>query len=1393
MSDFSSKLDSVKKQMQATQGSVGIAEKIRLAKEAKEREESLGLPAPQLPSEDKSETFRDRLSAIKDAASYVGSTSYQSFNTAAAGLYGSSANVFHTLDNWSSFISRKTGLDKSGIFGRIAEDQARISRGFEEKGINPEDGLFHALAYHIYSGFGKATFDLPIIMAAGLPAFSAAMAGGEAAGDESASTGQVIRSTGEGLAHGLILHSVFKHLAPYTKTMQMSSAALVMGGESMVAELQKPFEQRDLSRVIADAFIGAGLAAGGKGKTTLREASDQFYRSNRADIDRAAEILGVETRGLQRAKARAIAEKFNRDKRNFEEVIKEYEEEIKSITGVIQQIESDVPADLAYANKQSIGSRKRLDVEFLKGGEKVITHGDLTKIDMALAFVEARYPNLVKMRTEVVTRQVGKYTTEVVPGGIDFVEFLNAYGKYHGLQTVSKKHLPDGTVKREVKGQVIIRFGRDTVGDYISTITHELTHNATTINWSAEKVDAAAKGKYPNEYKKAKEGSLLGGEYSSTELVARNAGIRAEKRYYNEVFAEIQRLTADARELKINKETQLELLKVEYKIKFAAASAKDQKKTVSMQMEGAAKPPAEDEVTAVRGDISYAKPKGDIWSFSWRWRSMESLLKKFPEARDIAGENIEAQLRAHHNIYTIDEALFREIETNVPKDQRKHLRTAVERLYRLREKDPNTAQKLIDEGGIYQSANRIIGYFENMRDTILQYKREMYHRKVPKDLYDAFIATIALNPDKAMSMDEYIENMARAYGVKYEPLKEYVTEYKAIEKWGLKDFVTNIEVGSWRVIENLSDGTQIVRAVGTTRKEATRKAEQIRDAGEVKGDLVISSEFRKPVDPTQPRKGILRGEEDIMKALRTYSRVIRQKIEFDTAESIMLKKFKEDEGSILYPHNVRKSLIKQLNDARFVHSWGDEVLDSLQQGFSIGGRHFKGFGGRPLTFTRAVQTATGITANAKLGYRLVGGFVNYVSGHGHTWVKSGADYMAKGIEFMRSPEGKRFLIEEEAYLGLDFATSEAGKVHSKTPWYKPLGTFSMPEPGIRRLSVATNYVYALEKLGMDAESARLFARRGVRAQNFTYNTAAIPGILRSPGGKLVGQFKTYLVKEMEFLSTLSGKEWGRYLTLQMMLGGPRAMLATLKSVPFLGLLGVFDKIEEELLKDKTGLSSGVPGVLLGADISAPASFQVVPERPEDNFGPFLSEMVKFWSGYLKPTLEGQPYTLNNAADWARNVAPIARHWDALIQSVLTEDKNGQVWIRDNLKFRGTGARPMITAVGAPKYLVNGNWDRALMVAGAGTTSKAKVQVANRLMAEARKKDNESRKKISRELLDSIQSNTPISQDLVEKLAIFQIDQETIDAAYAIREMTPKERALFYNNTVLKLKALDLYE
>ncbi|MHC4622080.1 MAG: hypothetical protein ACYTEQ_30450, partial [Planctomycetota bacterium] len=172
--------------------------------------------------------------------------------------------------------------------------------------------------------------------------------------------------------------------------------------------------------------------------------------------------------------------------------------------------------------------------------------------------------------------------------------------------------------------------------------------------------------------------------------------------------------------------------------------------------------------------------------------------------------------------------------------------------------------------------------------------------------------------------------------------------------------------------------------------------------------------------------------------------------------------------------------------------------------------------------------------------------------------------------------------------------------------------------------------------------ARVFARRSMRFQQFTYDIASLPRIMRGPTGRLVYKFKPYLVKELEFITTLRGAEIPRYIAAQLALGGPRALIYTLKTLPLLGSLYLLDDADDWLNHNWPHASRGV-GSLVGVDVTAPVTFQF-PERTEDWFGPFFADLYRLWKDVYVPLSQGQGHLEDTLREGVIKTTPALYNW-----------------------------------------------------------------------------------------------------------------------------------------------------
>jgi len=390
-----------------------------------------------------------------------------------------------------------------------------------------------------------------------------------------------------------------------------------------------------------------------------------------------------------------------------------------------------------------------------------------------------------------------------------------------------------------------------------------------------------------------------------------------------------------------------------------------------------------------------------------------------------------------------------------------------------------------------------------------------------------------------------IDNARRS---EVEKLRKQVQEFKEIDQWGLRDYYTHIELGSWAVLDPNGDA----RAFAKTEKLANKKARELRQQARQRGESlppleVVASVNR--VKPMEERRDVgLRGEEDISEVLPRYVYAMEKQIVFNP----VFAKYAKD-----------KSQNTQLYDARSVR-----VLDSMKKTI-VGGKPIwvdkvadavsVAFGWQTGKGSRNLARMRGYAADLKLGYRAVATTVNTMGGFGNTWAALGTEFFLKGRKVLKEGQytdsaGKiinmdRKIRENSFLLGIDFAIDTDGSIRSRTKIWQPLGIFQLPEKFIRRHSFAANYVYHREVLGMDDFEATENAILNVRFQQNAYNLVSLPKLFRRPDTKTIFQFKTYMVRQTEFLSTLRGKQLARMAWVMLVMGGTRGLIYTLVSLP----------------------------------------------------------------------------------------------------------------------------------------------------------------------------------------------------------------------------------------------------
>ncbi|KKL58519.1 hypothetical protein LCGC14_2224580, partial [marine sediment metagenome] len=366
----------------------------------------------------------------------------------------------------------------------------------------------------------------------------------------------------------------------------------------------------------------------------------------------------------------------------------------------------------------------------------------------------------------------------------------------------------------------------------------------------------------------------------------------------------------------------------------------------------------------------------------------------------------------------------------------------------------------------------------------------------------------------------------------------------------------------------------------------------------------------------------------------------------------------------------------------------------------------------------------------------------------------------------------------------------------------PLWLFSRPERGIRRASLAANYLYAKNKQGMSDAAARVFAQRSMRVQSFVYNTTAMPRWMRSPLGKLVGQFKAYIVQEMQFLSTLSGGEWVRYLALTGMLGGPQAIMHVLQSLPLLDNMGVLEKIEEWMLNQRISEDVpliggkrwmfGVPG-LLGTDISISAAVQI-PGKLNEWAGPFISDVIKI--GQM--TYDG----LNIGFEEAFGVKEFKESNTAVGKTQAVVDKVGQFMVQMNYmndilttqyKFQPSGEIWARNRDQYPTFPIESTMDYVKLFMGAKPIQKAVYQNKVRIVQRTMRRRTERVRNLVTRGIRLFNSEMRLPPNFVEDLVREGVpDSDSFVRALTNRQLTPEQRYLMGKSKVDQLFTLDVF-
>lgn len=160
--------------------------------------------------------------------------------------------------------------------------------------------------------------------------------------------------------------------------------------------------------------------------------------------------------------------------------------------------------------------------------------------------------------------------------------------------------------------------------------------------------------------------------------------------------------------------------------------------------------------------------------------------------------------------------------------------------------------------------------------------------------------------------------------------------------------------------------------------------------------------------------------------------------------------------------------------------------------------------------------------------------------------------------------------------------------------------------------------------GMNNDAARIYARQIIDKTQFDYSVADTAYIFRKPVGRLLGQFKPYAIKQIEFIVGLKGAENIKFWVPMLLMAGGAGipMIEGLSElIEWLAGTNPLTEVKEFLMKwagddqEKKAVARvamyGVASVL-NVDISRRVGTgDIIPKRPSDLLGPTIGSVMQF--------------------------------------------------------------------------------------------------------------------------------------------------------------------------------------
>ena len=211
------------------------------------------------------------------------------------------------------------------------------------------------------------------------------------------------------------------------------------------------------------------------------------------------------------------------------------------------------------------------------------------------------------------------------------------------------------------------------------------------------------------------------------------------------------------------------------------------------------------------------------------------------------------------------------------------------------------------------------------------------------------------------------------------------------------------------------------------------------------------------------------------------------------------------------------------------------------------------------------MTQTYVNTASKIGYRDTMAGINLFS-RATALGKKGNAQLAASIDNLLQEMGVEFAVPLSALGDASFKSTH------ELAWWSPLYLFNKVETANRGIASLAGYAQELKAAGYNIddlvtrgegfvwrrvpqeihERAIAAGKRLSDQVNFVYSVEDLPGLISGPVGQVLGQFKPFLINELNFISQLQGAERVRFAAHLLTAGGVGAVM----SLPIINLVDV---------------------------------------------------------------------------------------------------------------------------------------------------------------------------------------------------------------------------------------------